>query len=67
VQAEAWQHSRIVIAALLVVVFAGANGTPAAAEKHARVVLQDGVLAGTQFGPSAGYAAFLGIPYAAPP
>jgi para-nitrobenzyl esterase len=67
VQAEAWQHSRIVIAALLAVVFAGANGTPAAAEKHARVVLQDGVLAGTQFGPSAGYAAFLGIPYAAPP
>ncbi|MGB6729168.1 MAG: carboxylesterase family protein, partial [Terracidiphilus sp.] len=31
------------------------------------MVLQDGILEGSQFGPSASYAAFLGIPYAAPP
>jgi para-nitrobenzyl esterase len=64
----AWRRaSRIVIVGLFAVVLAGADGTGAAAEKHPRVVLQDGVLAGTQFGPSTRYADFLGIPYAAPP
>jgi para-nitrobenzyl esterase len=56
-----------VIAVLLAVIFAGADGTRADAEKRPRVALQDGVLAGTQFGSSTKYAAFLGIPYAAPP
>jgi para-nitrobenzyl esterase len=61
------RNSRIVLAALLAAVFAGVDGTRAGAEKRPRVALQDGVLAGTQFGPSTKYAAFLGIPYAAPP
>jgi para-nitrobenzyl esterase len=39
----------------------------AIAQQSARVVLQDGALAGKQFGPSGKFAAFLGIPYAAPP
>ena len=50
--------------ALLAVLLAGVD---AAAEVRPRVVLQDGVLAGSRFGPSPTYAAFLGIPYAAPP
>src|ERR1700758_1471000 len=67
VQAGGRPNSRVVIAALLVMLFAGAGGTRALAESHPRVVLRDGVLEGNQFGPSAKYAAFLGIPYAAPP
>jgi para-nitrobenzyl esterase len=66
-QAAWWRDSRIVILGLFAVVLAGADGIGAAAEKHLRVVLQDGVLAGTQFGPSTRYADFLGIAYAAPP
>ncbi|MGP8252087.1 MAG: carboxylesterase/lipase family protein [Terracidiphilus sp.] len=53
--------------ALLAVVFGSAHGIHAAAGRHPRVVLQNGILEGSQFGPSIGYAAFLAIPYAAPP
>ena len=67
VQAAGESTWRVVITALLVVLFAGARGTLALAERHPRVVLRDGVLEGNQFGPSAKYAAFLEIPYAAPP
>jgi para-nitrobenzyl esterase len=58
---------RLATFALLVLLLAGADGIRAAGESHPRVVLQDGVLAGSQFGPSHKYAVFLGIPYAAPP
>jgi para-nitrobenzyl esterase len=55
------------IAAVLVMLFAAAEGTQALGESHPRAVLRVGTLEGTQFGPSTEYAAFLGIPYAAPP
>jgi para-nitrobenzyl esterase len=64
----AWRQSkRIVIAAVLVMLLAGAGETLALGESRPRVALRVGVLEGTQFGPSTRYAAFLGIPYAAPP
>ena len=66
-QAAWWRVSRIGIVGLFAVVIAGTDGTGAAANKHPRVVLQDGVLAGIWFDPSTTHAAFLGIPYAAPP
>ena len=53
--------------ALLAIFLAHAEGTRALGESHPQVVLRDGLLEGNQFGPSAKYAAFLGIPYAAPP
>jgi para-nitrobenzyl esterase len=61
------QTCRVLIGALLTAAFAGAPAVRAAAQKPLRVVLQDGILEGHQFGLSASYAAFLGIPYAAPP
>jgi para-nitrobenzyl esterase len=57
----------VMILELTIAVFAEVRVMHAAAERGPRVVLQDGVLEGSQFGPSARYAAFLGIPYAAPP
>jgi para-nitrobenzyl esterase len=66
-QAAWWRVSRIGIVGLFAVVIAGTDGTGAATKEHPRVLLQDGVLAGTRFGSSNTYAAFLGIPYAAPP
>src|SRR5580658_8784768 len=61
------QTCRVVISALLIVICALATVAHATADKHPRVVLLDGILEGSQFGPSTSYAAFLGIPYAAPP
>lgn len=61
------QNNRIAIAALLALLLAGEEGTQALGESHPQVVLRDGVLEGNQFGSSNKYAAFLGIPYAAPP
>jgi para-nitrobenzyl esterase len=55
------------ILAVLAMLLAGPEGNQALGEGHPRVVLQDGVLEGDQFGPPTKYAAFLGIPYAAPP
>jgi len=52
---------------LLIVVWATALEIHAAEGKPPRVVLNDGILEGSQFGPPASYAAFLGIQYAAPP
>ena len=53
--------------ALLAIFLAHADGTQALGESHPRVVLRNGLLEGNQFGPSAKYAAFLGIPYAVQP
>jgi para-nitrobenzyl esterase len=61
------QNNGIAIAALLAMLLAGAEGTQALGKSHPQVVLPDGVLEGNRFGPSTKYAAFLGIPYAAPP
>ena len=55
------------ILAVLAMLLAGPEATQALEESHPRVVLQAGMLEGNQFGPSTRYAAFLGIPYAAPP
>jgi para-nitrobenzyl esterase len=52
---------------LLAVVFTSGLGIQTAGAQHPRVVLPSGTLEGTEFGASHGYAAFLGIPFAAPP
>ncbi len=61
------QSCRFAIAASLIASLIPAPVIRAGAQIRPRVVLQDGILEGSQFGPSASYAAFLGIPYAAPP
>jgi para-nitrobenzyl esterase len=53
--------------AVLAVLLAGLQRNQVLGESHPRVVLQAGILEGNHFGPSTKYAAFLGIPYAAPP
>jgi para-nitrobenzyl esterase len=58
---------RVALLAMLAAALAPAQVIRSATGKPPRVVLQDGTLEGSQFGPSARYAAFQGIQYAAPP
>jgi para-nitrobenzyl esterase len=58
---------RSIIVAVFAVFLISPGENRVLGESHPRVLLQVGTLEGSQFGRSTKYAAFLGIPYAAPP
>ena len=60
-----WKYTRI--AACLTAMQIACIGMPAQSEHRPIVKVQGGWLVGTNFGPSASGAAFLGVPYAVPP